>query len=157
MKSLIEKLVLFCTLVFSLTALCFIPIKKANKASFIFFLSQFFTWALGLIVVELKWLEYPVREFSKTNETSLLFEYAVLPITTIFFILCYPRKKPLKIRVLYYITIISFFTFIEYLLEKYTMVIEYHGWQWYWTWISLCCLLYLLMLIYNWFFKIKLS
>ncbi|MBM7602573.1 hypothetical protein JOC75_000543 [Metabacillus crassostreae] len=152
---MIEKMILNGTLVIYLTAILFIPYKKADKASFIFFMSQFFTWILGLSVVELGWLEYPVREFAEVNKTSLLFEYVVFPITTIFFILHYPRKKTLKIRSGYYFTIISFFTIIEYLLEKYTMVIEYHSWDWYWTWISLFSLFYIEMVIYKWFFKLK--
>jgi hypothetical protein len=151
----LEKILLTCAGIACFIAIWFIPRKKADRAVFVFLSSQFFTWILGLITVEFAWLDYPVHELSKANSTSFLFEYFMLPIIIIFFVLHYPFNKPLKFRILYYVSFSSSFTLIEYFLEKYTMVIKYHSWKWYWTWISLLLVFYVVMVIYKWFYKIK--
>lgn len=133
----------------------FIPGKDAAKASFIFLLTQFFSWILGLVVVELGWLEYPVRELAKSNATSFLFEYLLFPVMTINFILRYPSGKSFKLRILYYVSIVSTFTFVEYIVEKYTLIIKYHEWRWYWTLITVALVMYIVMVIYKWYFKIE--
>lgn len=150
-----EKILLTGAGIACFIAIWFIPRKKADKASFIFLLTQFFTWILGIIAVEFAWLDYPVRELSKANSTSFIFEYFLLPTITIFFILHYPSNKPLRLRILYYVTFSSSFTLIEYFLEKYTMVIKYHSWKWYWTWISMSLVFYIVMVIYKWFYKVR--
>lgn len=149
----IEKAILLAAGVACFIAVCFIPREKADKASFVFLLTQFFTWILGLVVVEFVWLDYPVRELAKANATSFIFEYLMLPIITIFFILHYPLSKSLISRVLYYIAFSSSFTVIEYFAERYTLIIEYHTWQWYWTWVSITLVFYIVMTIYRWFYK----
>ncbi len=151
----IEKIILVSAWVISFISILFIPRKKITQASFIFISTQFFTWILGLFAVEFTSLDYPVRELSRANATSFLFEYFVLPIITIFFILNYPYSKPFKLRVLYYFLYSSAFTLIEYFLERYTWVIKYHSWRWYWTWISMSLVFYFEMIIYKWFYRIK--
>ncbi|KUO74449.1 MAG: hypothetical protein APF81_14560 [Desulfosporosinus sp. BRH_c37] len=133
----------------------FIPRKKLDKAALIFLTTQFLTWILGLIAVQYGWLEYPVREFSRANATSFVFEFLMLPIIAIFFILNYPNHKKFIVRILYFAAIISAFTLIEFFIERYTMIIKYHAWKWYWTWISMSLVIYIVMIIYKWFYKQK--
>ncbi|MDF2988594.1 MAG: hypothetical protein K0R50_4104 [Eubacterium sp.] len=151
----IERIILVSAWVMSFISILFIPRKKIPQASFIFVSTQFFTWILGLFAVEFACLDYPVRELSKANATSFSFEYFILPIITIFFILNYPYSKPLKARILYYFIFSSAFTLLEYFLERYTLVIKYNSWRWYWTWISMSLVFYFEMIIYKWFFRIK--
>lgn len=152
---LIEKIILASAWVIGFIAIRFIPREKASKASFIFVLTQFFTWILGLFAVEFACLDYPVRELSKANATSFSFEYFVLPVITIYFVLNYPHNKPFKSRLLYYAIFSSAFTLIEYFLERYTLIIKYHTWRWYWTLVSMSLVFYIVKVIYKWFFKIK--
>lgn len=133
----------------------FIPKEMRAKASFLFLITQTFTWIAGLIVVEFKWLEYPVRELPKANSTSLSFEYFVLPLITVFFVLHYPNDKKLIRKVIHYAVFSSVLTILEVLVEKFTLLITYHTWTWYWTWLSVQALFYLVMCFYKWFFKIK--
>ncbi|AET68201.1 hypothetical protein Desor_2654 [Desulfosporosinus orientis DSM 765] len=151
----IESILLTGAWISCFFALFFIPRKKLDRAAFIFLTTQFFSWILGLIVVQYGWLEYPVREFSKANATSFLFEFLMLPIIVIYFILNYPNHKQFKVRILYFAAIISAFTLIEFIIERYTMIIKYHAWKWYWTWISMSLVIYMVMVIYKWFYKQK--
>ncbi len=154
---LIERILLAGIWLISFISIAFIPKGKAAQASFIFLMTQFFTWVSGLSVVEFGWLEYPVRELHKANATSFSFEYFILPVIVIFFILHYPQNKPIKIKILYYMTFSSAITLVEYFVERYTLLIQYHTWKWYWTWISLTILFHIILSIYRWFFKIKSS
>lgn len=133
----------------------FIPREKAAEASLIFLVTQFFTWILGLIAVEFGWLEYPVRELAKANSTSFMFEFFMLPVIAIFFILKYPFNKPISSKLAYYFIICSSFTVIEVIFEKYTLILKYHEWRWYWTWISMGLVFYIVTVIYKWFYKMK--
>lgn len=151
----IEKILLAGAVIAFFIAVGFIPRNKADRASFVFLLTQFFTWILGLIAVEFAWLDYPFHELSKANSTSFIFEYLMLPIIAIFFILHYPNNKSLRVKIPYYVSFISAFTLIEYFLEKYSMVIKYHSWKWYWTWISMALVIYMVMIIYKWFYRVK--
>ncbi|ADY56299.1 hypothetical protein Sgly_2005 [Syntrophobotulus glycolicus DSM 8271] len=152
---ILERLFLISSLTIIFISVWFIPKEKRAQASFIFFTTQFFTWIMGLTVVELNWLEYPVREFYKANGTSFSFEYFSLPVITIFFILYYPSNKPYIIRLIYNLSFSLSITVIEHFIEKYTLVIKYLSWKWYWTSISVLIVFHLVMFIYKWFFKLN--
>ncbi len=77
------------------------------------------------------------------------FEYFILPVIIIFFILYYPRSKPMKIKILYTMAFSSAITLVEYFVERYTLLIQYLSWRWYWTWISLTILFYIVMSVYQ--------
>lgn len=151
----LEKTLLAVAGIICFLVLPFIRGKDVVKAAFIFLQTQFFSWMLGLIVVQSGWLDYPVREFAKANATSFLFEYMLFPVMTIVFILKYPSNKSLIIRIAYYATVVSVFTFVEFIVEKYTLIIQYHAWKWYWTWVTVALTFYIVMVIYKWFFRIK--
>lgn len=151
----IEETIITGGCVISLLSLWFIPRKDAVPASFIFMLTQSFSWILGLLAVEFVWLDYPIRELAKANSTSFVFQFLILPILTIHFVLHCPCEKPIGTRIFYYIAFSSAFTFVEYLLERYTLVIHYYSWRWYWTWISMSLLFYIVKVIYKWYFKAK--
>ena len=42
----------------------FVPKAKIRQAFVIFMVKQMITWSIGLLVVELRLLEYPVRSFA---------------------------------------------------------------------------------------------
>nr|WP_223192238.1 CBO0543 family protein [Paenibacillus sedimenti] len=58
----------------------FIPRKTFRLAQVAILFKQFLTWVIGLVVVELGWIEYPVREFASVNRSSFTFEYLAYPI-----------------------------------------------------------------------------
>ncbi len=150
-----ETILLISAAVACFVAILFIPRKRAAEASVIFLVAQFFTWIFGLVVVEFGWLEYPVRELAQANATSFLFEFLLLPVLIIYFILYYPTGKRLIIRLLYYAGIISAFTLLEVIVEKCSRIILCHTWKWQYTWITMAALYYMVMVIYKWFFGIK--
>ncbi|MDF2893115.1 MAG: hypothetical protein K0R80_3482 [Clostridia bacterium] len=150
-----ERLIIGMVWLICIVSIWYIPKNKRRDASVIFLIAQLFAWILGLIVVELGWIEYPVRLFAKANATSFSFEYFALPFMCVYFNIYYPHAKGLAKKVLYYISIMSSFTFLEYLAEKYTQILNYIHWAWYDTFISMCIVIYLVRVVYKWFFKLK--
>lgn len=151
----LETFLLVSAWVVTLASVLFIPRKMAWEASFIFVLTQLFTWILGVTVVECGWIEYPVHELSKANSTSFFFEYLLLPMLAVHFILRYPAGKALWLRIVYFAGAMAAFTIAEVIVERYTLIIKYHGWSWYWTFISMSFVFYFTMVIVKWFFRIR--
>jgi len=133
----------------------FIPKNKIREAIVIFLFKQLITWIIGLIVAELRLIEYPVREFSYASQASFSFEYFIYPAICVIFNLHYPEnKKPLR-QFMYYFSYCSAITIVEVLCERYTNIIKYINWEWYVTWISLFITFYMSRKFYLWFFKLN--
>jgi hypothetical protein len=50
-------------------------------------------WLIGLVIVQLGLIEYPVRLFNHATETSFEFEYLVYPALCVIFNLHYPEGE----------------------------------------------------------------
>jgi hypothetical protein len=136
--------------------LVFIPKNRMREASSVFLFKLLLTWVMGLFVVQLKWIEYPVRSiFPYAHRSSFTFEFFVYPAICVLFILYYPWKKNYIIQFGYFAAYCSVMTFMEVLIEHYTQMIDYIKWTWYWTWLSLFLTFFLSRLYYVWFFRIK--
>ncbi|WP_317981500.1 CBO0543 family protein [Paenibacillus glycanilyticus] len=110
------------------------------------------TWSLGLIVVELGLIEYPIREFVKASGTSFSFEYFIYPSLCVIFNLHYPVKVLWK-KVGWILGFPSILTLIEVILERSTELINYIHWTWYWTWISLCLTFLISRAFFLWIYR----
>jgi hypothetical protein len=133
-----------------LVALC-ISKDKIRDALIIFLFKQMLTWILGFIVVQYRLLEYPVREFAYAARNSFSFEYFIYPSVCVVFNLMFPKTK--SQAVLWYLFFPSWMSALEFTLERYTQVIHYIRWEWYYTWISLLITFYLTRQFYLWFFR----
>ncbi|GGA90004.1 CBO0543 family protein [Ornithinibacillus halotolerans] len=132
----------------------FVPKHRIREAQVIFLFKQVITWLFGLIVVEKNLISYPKRLFfSKTNKSSFTFEYFVYPALCTIFNLYYPEKKNNLIKLLYYFFHSGLITAFELLMLKYTKLIKYKKWTWYWSLSTIWFTYYLSHLYHSWFFK----
>ncbi|MFV2046138.1 MULTISPECIES: CBO0543 family protein [Metabacillus] len=151
----IEHTILYVIYACTFISLAFIPKNKLKQASIIFLFQQFATWFLGLLVVELHLIEYPVRELSNINKSSFLFEFLVFPIISIFFCIYFPYTKSFMRKFLYTSAFCTGITIPETIFERYTQLIKYIKWDWYITWLSVYAALLLSWYFYKWYFKIN--
>ena len=149
----LEAVILIASSLISIISIVFIPKHKWLQAQFVFLYVQLLTWVLGLSVVELRLLEYPYRELSNINRTSFVFEYLILPLLCVHLNARFPNHATWRAKIGLYAGITAVLTVVEYLLERYTEVITYTEWQWYWTFISVLFVLWLSRLTTLWFFK----
>lgn len=133
-----------------------VPKEKARDACVLFLFLQVITWVSGLFVAEMGWIEYPTQLFPKENDynkTSFVNEFVLFPIVSIFFSLYYPEKVKWTVLCLYYIAFAGIYSGIEVVFEKFTTLVKYHGWKWYWTIITIIITLFLNHKYYLWFRK----
>ncbi|MBU9723382.1 hypothetical protein KS407_18345 [Bacillus alkalicola] len=135
--------------------LIFVPKNHTREAHVSFLFKQVMTWLFGLIVVEYGLIKYPVRIFKKSNKASFTFEYFVYPILCSIFNVHYPEKRKPLIKGLYYFFHTSIIVGFEYYAVKFTDLIRYPKWRWYWSFITIWGTYYLSRLYYRWFFKIE--
>jgi hypothetical protein len=136
--------------------LIFVPRNKMREAWVAYLFKMFLTWGLGLYVVQMRWVEYPVRFiFPYAHRSSFTFEYFAYPAICVLFILHYPEKKSYIAQFGYFAAYCSIMTLLEVLIEQNTSLIHYITWKWYWTWISLFITFALSRLFNVWFFRIK--
>lgn len=132
----------------------FVPKDKVRHATVIFLFKQVITWLFGLLVVEKKLIDYPYRMFFKrTYKASFCFEYFFYPVFSVLFNLYYPEKRNIVIKSLYNFLHTSLITSLEILIVKYTKLIRYKKWTWYWSFITIFYANYLSHVFYKWFFK----
>ncbi|WP_332635051.1 CBO0543 family protein [Halalkalibacter flavus] len=131
----------------------YIPKNKLRHGILAFLYKQVVTWVFGLLVVEKGLIKYPVRFFKKANKSSFSFEYFLYPSFSAIFNLNYPENKNRFIKFIYYIFHAGIITIIEVLAERYTNIIKYVKWKWYWSFITLGITYYSSRLFYRWFFK----
>lgn len=150
-----DYLILHIVYAISFILLAYIPRDRFREASIAFLFHQFITWFLGLLVVELRLLEYPVREFSDTLRTSFVYEFLAFPMIGVFYCLYFPINKSGWAKFLYTSAFATGLTIPEIFINKYTNLVEYHHWGWYVTWGSISTTLYLLGIFYRWYFRLE--
>ena len=90
-ESIIEASVWVITII---ALLVFVPKNRMREASSVYLFKLCLTWVLGLFVVQMKWISYPVRFiFPYAHRSNFTFEYFVYPAICVLFILHYPWKK----------------------------------------------------------------
>lgn len=148
----IEWWILLFVYVVATGILFLIPKNKNRLAVAAFLFKQVITFIIGLIVVELGLLEYPVRLFASINRTSFTFEYYAFPITCAIFNVWYPNNRSTLIQAGYYVVFSTVLTIGEVIIEKYTDLIKYIHWEWYISWGTICLSFFLSRLFCMWFF-----
>lgn len=141
----------------TLLLLKYVPRDRIREAHVSFLFKQAITWLFGLLVVEKNLIKYPVRIFFKrANKASFTFEYFVYPALCSLFNLFYPEKRNNTSKLMYYFFHSGIITVFESFAVKYTKLIKYNRWSWYWSFITIWFTYYLSRIYYRWFFKDKL-
>lgn len=149
----LESMILTAAVVVTLLSLMLTPKNKVLEMQFVILFVQLVTWMVGLTVVQLGLIEYPYRGLASANRTSFIFEYLIMPVLCAHMNNYYPWRASGLVKAVYFASIASILTVSEVIVERYTMLITYTGWEWYWT-LSTSVLLFLLnQKTVAWFFR----
>ena len=149
----LEWWILIFVYVVATGSLFFIPKNKIRLAVVAFLFKQIITFLIGLSVVELGLLQYPVRLFASISRTSFTYEYYAFPVTCALFNVWYPNNRSTLIQIGYYVSFTSVLTIGEVIIEKYTELIKYIHWEWYISWGTIYISFFLTRLFCIWFFQ----
>lgn len=148
-----EWIILVAVWIATLGLFFFIPRRTFRLAQAAILFKQLITWLIGLVVVQLGWIEYPVREFASVNRSSFTFEFSAYPVICGLFNARYPENRNLWIKLFYYCSFCTVITVVEVLIEENTKLIKYVHWAWYWTWITLLITFFMSRNFCKWFFS----
>ncbi|ANB61017.1 CBO0543 family protein [Anoxybacteroides amylolyticum] len=117
----------------------------------VFALKAYFSTFFGVFVVEAHMLDYPVRFLPSYFDTSILFEYFLFPIVCVYF---YQTTYYSSFGVILWQCALytAAITIVEVLCEKYTDLIEYHTWTWWYSFLTIFFLSFfvrMIMLVVN--------
>ncbi len=137
----------------SLLLVKYVPKNRIREAHISFLFKQVITWLFGLLVVEKGLISYPNRLFFKNAiKSSFTFEYFVYPALCSLFNLYYPEKRNKVAKLIYYFIHTAIITGFEIFAVKYTNLIKYNNWKWYWSFITMWLSYYISRIYYRWFF-----
>jgi hypothetical protein len=152
----LEYMILLAAWILTIIALLlFIPRDKIRQAHIAFLFKQLLTWVFGLSVVQLKLIEYPVRLFPYANRASFTFEFFVYPAICAICFVHYPERKSKIIKFSYIAVYTSCMTLFETIIGKYTELIHYIHWTWYWSWITIFLTTWITIIYSRWFCQRK--
>lgn len=131
-----ERTILWLLLVIGFVLfLCSLRKPPIKDKMLIALLTSYFSTFIGVLIVEKKMLDYPIRFLSSYFSSSLLYEYLLFPVVCIYFYQTTYKSRFPSI-VLQCILYTSALTIVEVVFERYTDLIEYHTWTWIYTFIS---------------------
>lgn len=148
-----RSVLISCWILAALLVVIFTPRGKVREALVIFLFTHAVTGLFGLIVAELKLIEYPIREFAYATKSSFAFEYFIYPATCVIFILRFPHTKGWMNKVGWYLIWPTWMSIVEVLIERYTGLIRYLDWSGLWSWITLLVTFSMSHLFYQWFYR----
>jgi hypothetical protein len=129
--------VLLAAWVVTLLLLFAVPRAKTRLVLVAALFHQFLTWPLGLAVVELGLVAYPVRLFPNFGYNSFTYEFMSYPVISAVFVAHYPNSRGPLVQFAYFAAVCTLLTIIEVLLEAYTDLIHYIHWNWFCSWSTL--------------------
>ncbi|WP_338473226.1 CBO0543 family protein [Niallia sp. XMNu-256] len=134
----------------ALLLLFYVPRNRFREANIISLLKQTITFLLEVLVVEKKLITYPFR---RTLTSSFTFEYLVYLALCVLFNLYYPEKRNFVVKFLYYFVHTWFITGFEMIALKYTNIIRYKKWTWYWSYITVWLTYYISRSYHKWYMR----
>lgn len=153
---LMERLILAAMWLFGFLGwILFIPRKDWRKGLLAFMMFQAIIWLCDMPSFKYGLLSAPVREFPKATDLSITINYFFYPVL---FSIFYVRKRvnvSRWSRFAYFFVWVSLITLYDFVIEKYTELLEYGSLTWYGMWLYIGFLFYVSQVCCNWFFKDK--
>ncbi|QCK84250.1 hypothetical protein E5Z46_14220 [Geobacillus kaustophilus NBRC 102445] len=101
-----------------------------------FLLNAYISSLAGLIVSGAGMLAYPVRLFPDYTNDSVIFEYLLYPVVSVY-VYGTSRRSGWKGIWMQCAAYTGGMTAVEILLERHTDLIEYHTWKWGYSFVSM--------------------
>jgi hypothetical protein len=147
-----EALILVLIWVLGISAfVLLIPKNSRRRFIFAFLACQCLTWLDSLILVQFNLISFPFREFPKATDILFTTSSFMYPLIYAFYLFYIHKAKRIG-RLLYLSIWVSGIAIFVELDEKFTDLLKFHNFSWYWTWLNFFLIFALLNVIYRWFF-----
>lgn len=153
---LMERLILVAMWLFGFVGLIlFIPRKDLRKGFLALMVFQSIIWLCDMFSFKYDLLNAPVRLFPKATDLTITINYFFYPVLFSIFYVHKRVEGSLWTRFIYFFVWISIITLFDFVIEKYTDLLEYGSLTWYGMWVYIGLLFYLSQVCCNWFYKDK--
>ncbi|TDF97099.1 CBO0543 family protein [Paenibacillus piri] len=106
----------------------FVDWRRSRRIWIGLFAMQTITWGVGLTLVELHWIEFPVRVFPDATRQNFIAAYFIYPCLFVLYDQCYPRGGRLK-QWIYTAAYAAASSGWEYVMSTSTHILKYHHWN----------------------------
>jgi len=130
-----------------------IPRNKVREAHLVFLFAQAIGWLYVFIQTKLGNIIFPYREFPYASDMLISLHYIIYPTFNVFYILWYPKNKGKFIRIIYTLIFIGIHQMYEYLLARYTDLIENKNWHWSYGLLTKLIIYFIILRFYKWYKK----
>ncbi|MBL0385775.1 hypothetical protein JJB07_03855 [Tumebacillus sp. ITR2] len=128
-----------------------VPKQKIHHALIAALFCQMLGWAIDLTVVQMRWVEYPVREFPHATRFNFSLFTLFYPTLIMLFVLYAPRS-PRRQAGHFLLCALGLTLFAE-LLRTYTNLSAYRHWAWYCSFLTFSLKIYATFWFTRWFQK----
>ncbi|MEH7073643.1 CBO0543 family protein [Neobacillus drentensis] len=129
--------------------------KRHRKVLFTILVCQAILWLNAFIHVEFHLIAYPVRELPIATNVLFTTEYFFYPLVCGVYLAYEPKRRSYWVRLFYLSVWISALTVYDLILAKFTNLIEYLHYAWYFTWLNYFLIFVVTNGIFQWFFHEK--
>jgi len=148
----LERTILLAVWAFVIILLGWLWFKSSRRDVILLFCAgQCFTWSASLLFVELKWIENPIREFSKATSANFTFNYVLYPTLNVIYSLKYPRNGTRFRKWLHIAKYPAAMTVFILIIAKYTRLIKLTSFTWYELYLVTMISLFMVRKYYEWF------
>src|SRR5689334_12928210 len=119
------KVLFWTSVVLVLLAWWLVPRDKIRDFQIILLFAQAYTWLALLVLVEMKWIRFPVREFPYASETGVTLHFLIYPVMGGLLVLYYPEKRSRILKGAYYLLGTGGVVLVSFLIQRYTNYMEW--------------------------------
>ncbi|MDQ0877178.1 hypothetical protein QFZ77_005837 [Paenibacillus sp. V4I3] len=135
-------------------AMVILFVQRSNARRFIlaYFTSQAIVWFSVILLIKLRIISFPVREFPRATDIGFTMTYVLYPILCGIYIILEPRRSR-AINTLYLLLWCAALALLNDMLAKYTQLLDYKFLDWFMGSMFFIFLLVLTNMIVRWFYR----
>lgn len=117
--------IIIAVAVASVVSIFYIPKKSYRLALVSFLICQVMSWPQPLVLVQIGYTAYPVRDFARATGVNVVALYLFIPMIFAWFMLLFPQNASLPRKAIHYFIFSSITVWFVYFISAYTDLQEY--------------------------------
>lgn len=134
-------------------AVFLVPKRKRHAFFLAFLISQGLGWIVQIFLVQWGLIAYPVREFPHASNLGLTKQLITFPVCCGMYVIYEPIGRHWARRIAYSAVWIAALTAFDHMLERYTDILSYTGFHWYYASLYFLVMLRSGRAVVRWFFR----
>lgn len=130
-----------------------VPRNRLREAHLVFLIAQTIGWKYVYIQSKVRNILFPYREFPYATDMLFSLHFIIYPTFNVLYIMWYPKSKGKLFQFFYTLVFIGIHQMYEYILERYTDLIENNHWHWSYGLLTKLIIYFIILRFYEWYKK----